>query len=96
MSELNTENAVAHQMAEIHLIQRQLSDLNSRLVRGPKMIQVQKNAMERILAQLERVRAEYRLLSQTAKSKEDQLAQSEAALARRKMQMQEARYFVYR
>ena len=91
MSELHTENAVAHQMAEIHHIQRQLSDLNSRLVRGPKMIQVQKNAIERILAQLEQVRAEYRLLSQTAKSKEDQLAHSEAALARRKMQMQEAK-----
>lgn len=91
MSDLNTENTVAHQMAEIHHIQRRLSDLNSRLVRGPKMIQVQKNTVDSIHAQLEQVQAEYRLLAQTAKSKEDLLAQSEAALARRKLQMQEAK-----
>jgi len=91
MSDLNTENSIAPLLAEIHQIQRQLSDLHSRLHRGPKMIQVQKDAVERILARLEQVKAEYRLLSQAAKFKEDQLAQSEAALNRRKSQMQEAK-----
>ena len=91
MSDLNTENHIAPLMAEIHQIQRQLSDLSSRLHRGPKMIQVQKDAAERILARLEQVKAEYRLLSQAAKFKEEQLGQSEAALNRRKSQMQEAK-----
>jgi len=91
MPDLNTENAIAPLMADIHHIQRQLSDLNSRLVRGPKMIQAQKDVVGRILARLEQVRAEYRQLSQAAKFKEEQLAQSEAALNRRKSQMQEAK-----
>ncbi len=78
-------------MAEIHHIQRQLSDLNSRLQRGPKMLQVQEDAANRIHARLEQVRAEYHQLSQAAKFKEEQLAQSEAALNRRKSQMQEAK-----
>ena len=91
MSDLNTENNIAPLLAEIHQIQRQLTDLDSRLQRGPKMIQVQKDAAERILARLEQVKAEYRLLSQAAKFKEEQLAQSEAALNRRKSQMQEAK-----
>ena len=91
MSDLKTENTIAPLMAEIHHIQHQLSDLNSRLARGPKMIQVQKDAAGRILVRLEQVRAEYRQLSQTSKFKEEQLAQSEAALNRRKSQMQEAK-----
>ena len=91
MSDLNTETAIAPILAEIHHIQRQLSDLNSRLTRGPKMIQVHKNSAERILAQLANVQAEYRQLSQATKFKEEQLAQSEAALNRRKSQMQEAK-----
>jgi len=91
MSDLNTENNIASLIAEIHQIQRQLSDLNSRRQRGPKMIQVQKDASERIHARLEQGKAEHRLLSQAAKFKEEQLAQSEAALNRRKSQMQEAK-----
>ena len=91
MSDLNSENAIASLLAEIHHIQRRLSDLNARLARGPKMIQVQKSTADRILLQREQVRAEHRLLSQAAKLKEDQLAQSEAALTRRKTQMQEAK-----
>jgi len=91
MSDLNTDNTIALLLAEIHQIQRQLSDLNSRLQRGPKMIQVQKDAAERILARLEQVKADYRQLAQAAKFKEDQLAQSETALTRRKSQMQEAK-----
>ena len=91
MSDLNTENNIAPLLAEIHQIQRQLSDLNSRQQRGPKMIQVQKDAAERILARLEQAKAESRQLAQAAKFKEEQLAQSEAALKRRKSQMQEAK-----
>ena len=91
MPDSSTENDIAPLMAEIHHIQRQLSDLNSRLARGPKMIQVQKDAAERIQARLEQVRAEYCLLSQTAKFKEGELALSETALNRRKLQMQEAK-----
>jgi len=91
MSDLNTENHIAPLLAEIHQIQRQLSDLNSRQLRGPKMIQVQKDAAERIHTRLEQVKAEHRQLVQAAKFKEEQLAQSEAALSRRKSQMQEAK-----
>ena len=91
MSDLNTVNNIAPLLAEIHHIQRQLSDLNSRQQRGPKMIQVQKDAAERIRARLEQAKAEHRLLAQAAKFKEEQLAQSEAALNRRKSQMQEAK-----
>jgi predicted nucleic acid-binding Zn-ribbon protein len=91
MSDLHTDNNIAPLMAEIHQIQRQLSDLHSRLYRGPKMIQVQKDAAERIHVRLEQVKAEHRQLVQAAKFKEEQLAQSEAALNRRKSQMQEAK-----
>jgi len=91
MSDLKIDNDIAPLMAEIHHIQRQLTDLNSRLQRGPKMIQVQKDATERILTRLEQARAEYHQLSQSAKLKEEQLAQSETALNRRKLQMQEAK-----
>jgi len=91
MSNLASENAIAPLLVEIHHIQRQLSDLTSRLQRGPKMILIQKDAVSRILARLEQVRAEHHQLAQSAKYKEQQLAQSEAALKRRKDQMQEAK-----
>ena len=91
MSDLNHENNVASLMEDIHNIQRQLSDLNSRLQRGPKMLKAQENAVNRLLAQLEQVRGEHHQLSKTARYKEEQLAQSENALNRRREQMQEAK-----
>ncbi|MDR1491588.1 MAG: hypothetical protein LBT05_02525 [Planctomycetaceae bacterium] len=82
---------ISEVLSEIHQIQRQLTDLNSRLSRGPKLIRSQENAAQQVTARLEEVRAEYRQLRQQAKFKEEQLSQHEAALARRKTQMQEAK-----
>lgn len=91
MSDLSTEKVIAPLMEEIHQIQRQLSDLNSRLQRGPKMLQVQENAANQVMARLEQARGEYHKLLQASKSKEEQLTQSENALNRRREQMQEAK-----
>ena len=91
MSDLNSENSIASLLEEIHHIQRQLSDLNSRLRLGPRMIQTQLVAAEQITIRLEQTRAEYRQLVKAAKAKEEQLMQSEAALNRRREQMQAAK-----
>lgn len=91
MSDLKPDKDIALLMAEIHHIQRQLSELKSRLHRGPKMIQIQKDAVDRFRARLEQVRSEHHQLAQSAKYKEEQLAQNEATLNRRKSQMQEAK-----
>ena len=91
MSNLNSGNDIATILGEIHQIQRQLSDLNSRLRLGPRMVQTQQAAAQQITMRLEQVRAEYHKLAQAAKVKEGQLMQSEAALKRRREQMQEAK-----
>ena len=91
MSDSSTEKGIAPLMEEIHNIQRQLSDLNSRLSRGPKMLKVQEDAANNVLAKLEKVRSEYHQLQQAARFKEEQLTQSENALKRRREQMQEAK-----
>jgi len=91
MSDLNTEKGIAPLMEEIHNIQRQLSDLSSRLSRGPKILKVQEDAANNALAKLEKVRSEYHQIQQAARYKEEQLGQSENALKRRREQMQEAK-----
>ena len=87
MAEIN----ISELMVQIHQIQRQLSDLNSRLQRGPKMINAQEGAMKQISSRLEQARTEHQKLLKTAKEKEQSLAQNEAALGRRKNQLHEAK-----
>ena len=91
MSSSNSENSIASVLGEIHQIQRQLSDLSSRLRMGQRTIQTQMVVAQQITTRLEQTRAEHRQIAQIAKTKESQLAQSEAALKRRREQMQEAK-----
>ena len=82
---------ISELMVQIHQIQRQLSDLNSRLQRGPKMINAQEGAIRQISSRLEQTRAEHQKLLKFAKEKEQSFAQNEAALGRRKNQLHEAK-----
>ncbi|MDR1959176.1 MAG: hypothetical protein LBQ54_09080 [Planctomycetaceae bacterium] len=82
---------LAELMCRIHGIHRQLTDLKSRLDRGPRMLRAQENAMNQINGRLESVQAEYAVLMKFAKEKERMLNSSEASIARRKVQLQEAK-----
>lgn len=78
-------------MARIHRIQRQLADLQGRLRRMPQIQKVQDTHRQELTDQLQKCRETSQQLQREAKAKENSLASSEQALAKRKLQLSEAK-----
>ena len=78
-------------LEHIHLIQIRLEDLNSRLRRGPLLLKTQEGNIQKATTKLEQLQAEHRLLVAEAKKKELEVASHDQAIAKRKLQLQEAK-----
>lgn len=78
-------------LGRLDRIQRQLSDLRSRLRRGPLIVQTQLNQVQSLTTKLETLRKEHQQLVLDAKEKEKLNSESENAIARRKTQLSEAK-----
>jgi len=78
-------------LEQIHLIQTRLADLNGRLRRGPVLLKTQEGNIQKFTAKLEQLREEHRVLVAAAKTKEQNVAAHDQAIAKRKLQLQEAK-----
>ena len=78
-------------LEHIHLIQTRLDDLSSRLRRGPLLLKTQEGNIQKFLAKLEQIQGEHRSLVANAKKKELEVASHDQAIAKRKLQLQEAK-----
>ncbi|MGL6196814.1 MAG: zinc ribbon domain-containing protein [Thermoguttaceae bacterium] len=78
-------------MERLDRIQRQLSDLGSRLRRGPLMLKSQDTSIKNLTLKLEQVLEEQKQLLLASKAKEKQNTESEQAIARRKAQLSESK-----
>jgi predicted nucleic acid-binding Zn-ribbon protein len=78
-------------LEHIHLIQTRLDDLNGRLRRGPLLLKTQEGNSQKCTAQLEQLQAKHRELLAEAKEKELEVNAHDQAIAKRKLQLQEAK-----
>ena len=78
-------------LEQVHLIQTRLGDLEGRLRRGPILLKNQEGNIQKLTAKLEQLKAEHRVLVGDAKDKEQKVAAHDQAIAKRKMQLQEAK-----
>jgi len=78
-------------LEQVHLIQTRLGDLNSRLQRGPTLLKTQEGNIQKFTAKLEQLQTEHRSLVAEAKDKEQEVAAHDQAIAKRKLQLQEAK-----
>ena len=78
-------------LEHIHLIQTRLDDLNGRLRRGPLLLKTQEGNIQKCTAQLEQLQAKHRELLAEAKEKELEVNAHDQAIAKRKLQLQEAK-----
>ena len=78
-------------LEQIHLIQTRLGDLDSRLRRGPLLLKTQEENIQKFTAKLEQLQAEHHSLVAEAKRKEQEVAAHDQAIAKRKLQLQEAK-----
>jgi len=78
-------------LEHIHIIQTRLEELNSRLRRGPALLKTQEGNIQKITAKLEQLQTEHRSLLAEAKKKEQEVAAHDQAIAKRKVQLQEAK-----
>jgi predicted nucleic acid-binding Zn-ribbon protein len=78
-------------LEHIHIIQTRLDDLNGRLRRGPLLLKTQEGNIQKFTAKLEQLQTEHRSLVADAKKKELDVATHDQAIARRKIQLQEAK-----
>lgn len=78
-------------LEELQRLQQLLGDLHGRLRRGPLIIQAQTKMLDQSKEKLEKTREEHQKLLLYAKEKERQMVAAEAALEKRKTQMNEAK-----
>jgi predicted nucleic acid-binding Zn-ribbon protein len=78
-------------LEQIHAIQTQLGNLNGRLRRGPLLLKTQEGNIQKCAAKLEQLREEHRRLIAEAKQKEQEVNAHDQAIAKRKLQLQEAK-----
>lgn len=81
----------AELMSNIDRIQRQLADLNGRLRRMPLVLQTQDGNIKKQTVKLDDLKKEHQKLLLHAKGKEKELNTSEQALAKRRVQLGEAK-----
>ena len=78
-------------LEQVHLIQTRLGDLNNRLRRGPLLLKTQEENIQKFAAKLEQLQAEHRSLVAEAKRKEMEVTAHDQAIAKRRLQLQEAK-----
>jgi len=78
-------------LEQVHLIQTRLSDLSGRLRRGPVLLETQEGTIKKFTAKLEQLQTEHRELVTEAKNREQVVATHDQAIAKRKLQLQEAK-----
>jgi hypothetical protein len=74
----------------LHRIRQQLDDLNERLQRGPRVARAHQANVERLEADLQRLRDEARALRIATDDKQNQLASGEASVQKRRQQLRAA------
>jgi predicted nucleic acid-binding Zn-ribbon protein len=88
---MSTEaKAITHTLCTLHRMHRQLSDLNSRMSRFPRLIQAHEANLKKLEADLEAVRAESVKLKIATDEKQMQLSSREATVEKRRLQLQQA------
>lgn len=75
----------------LHRILRQLSELNARLEKGPRMLKAQESAVSTAEAKLSEAKEEHHRLQNESKSKQAELEAGEQNILKRKQQLQEAK-----
>ena len=78
-------------LEQVHIIQTRLGDLNGRLRRGPLLLKTQEGNVQKANEKLEKLKEEHRTLLADAKNRELEVNAHGQAIARRKLQMQEAK-----
>jgi predicted nucleic acid-binding Zn-ribbon protein len=84
-------NGLRDALERIHLIQTRLGDLNGRLRRGPLLLKTQEENIQKFTGKLEQLQTAHRSLVAEAKKKELDVTSHEQALAKRRLQLQEAK-----
>lgn len=88
---MSSTSVLTELLGRLDRIQRQLGDLNSRLKRGPLILQAQQNQIRNLTKKLEEVKNRHTQLILEAKEKERLNTESENAIARRKTQLSESK-----
>lgn len=78
-------------LERIHQIQTRLGNLNGRLRRGPMVLKTQVGNIEKQQAKLNKLHEEHQKLLAEAKQKDLEVAANDQAIAKRKLQLQEAK-----
>ena len=78
-------------LEQVHIIQTRLDDLEGRLRRGPVLLKTQEGNIQKMTAKLAQLKSEHHTLVADAKSKEQEVAAHDQAIAKRKLQLQEAK-----
>ena len=78
-------------LEQIHLIQTRLDDLHGRLRRGPLLLKNQEENIQKITAKLNLLQTDHRSLVAEAKKKELEVTAHDQAIAKRKLQLHEAK-----
>ena len=78
-------------MARLHQLQTRLGELNARLRRNPLVLKTQEGNVQKILGELDKLKDTQKQLQLEAKKKEQEVAVSDQALAKRKAQLSEAK-----
>jgi predicted nucleic acid-binding Zn-ribbon protein len=87
-TETNELNAL---LSELHRIHRQLSDLNSRKAKGPRVLKAQQTHVTQLTEKLEETRGQHQRLVLEARELEKKLASGEETVRKRQGQLQEAK-----
>ena len=83
-------NIATETLRTLHRIRRQLDDLNERLQRGPRVVRAHQANVERMEAELQKLRDEARAVRMATDDKQNQLASGETSVAKRRQQLQAA------
>jgi len=83
-------NVATEALRTLHRIHRQLEDLRERLARGPRVVRAREANLERVRKERDDARHQHHALKIATDEKQLQLGTSEAAVARRRVQLQQA------
>lgn len=72
----------------LHRVRQQLDDLNERLARGPRVVRAHRANVERLEAELQKLREEALALRIATDDKQNQLGSGETSVAKRRQQLQ--------
>jgi len=81
-------NVTTDTLRTLHGVRQQLDDLNERLERGPRVVRAHQANVERLEAELQKLRDEALALRIATDEKQNQLASGETSVAKRRQQLQ--------